>query len=168
MADASVLLTIEVALMVAYCIAAGSTCRTASTEPPRHAPLRRAARFFLAFFPGLTVFVALFALQTQLIFSLPGVSFSLTSWLMAVAVLLIVPIAAWGIHSLLPEHTLRLELLFVLNLIMLGLGIVATVNGRTAVVGNAQVEWGALLGVVALCIAGLAAGLLIRRIRSRK
>ena len=163
MADASVLLTLEVGLMVAYCIMAGAEADASVSQKP----LRKVGRWLLEAFPGLTVFVAIFAVLTQLMFTLTGTSFALTSWLTAAGVLVLVSALAWVVGMLLPERTLRLELLFVVNLVMGGLGIVATVNGRTAVEGNATVGWMQLLTVVGLCLVGVVAGLAIRKFKSR-
>ena len=51
-------------------------------------------------------------------------------------------------------------------LLMGMLGVVATVNGRTAVASSAAVEWLPLLAVALLALLGLAAGLLIRKFRN--
>ena len=48
------------------------------------------------------------------------------------------------------------------------LGIVATVNGRTAAVGTNEVEWGALAAVIILLLAGVLAGSLIYRYYNNK
>lgn len=162
MGDAAVLLTLEVALMLAWCIA--------DRQPAdgRWRWLRRAARGMLAVFPGVVSLLALFSLLTHLTFSLTGTSFALISWSLAAAVLVAMPALTWLLRWLLPERELRLELLFMLNLGIGALGIVATVNGRTAVEGSASVDWLQLASVAALCLLGLAAGLLLRKRKTHK
>lgn len=158
MADAAVLLTLEVALVVAYCWLAVSP-----------APAKRTGRWvrrLLEFFPGSVVFLALFSLLVWLMFTLTGTSFSLIAWLLAAAVLAVIPALAGLLRRLLPDPSLRLELLFMTALLMGMLGVVATVNGRTAVAASAAVEWLPLLAVVLLVLLGLAAGLLIRKFRN--
>lgn len=162
MGDAAVLLTLEVALMLAWCIA------DRQAEDGRWRWLRRAARGMLAVFPGVVSLLALFSLLTHLTFSLTGTSFALISWSLAAAVLVAMPALTWLLRWLLPERELRLELLFMLNLGIGALGIVATVNGRTAVEGSASVDWLQLASVAALCLLGLAAGLLLRKRKKHK
>ena len=158
MADAAVLLTLEVALVVAYCWLA------VSPEPAKRTG--RWARRLLEFFPGSVVFLALFSLLVWLMFTLTGTAFSLIAWLLAAAVLAVIPALAGLLRWLLPDPSLRLELLFMTALLMGMLGVVATVNGRTAVASSAAVEWLPLLAVVLLVLLGLAAGLLIRKFRN--
>jgi len=162
MGDAAVLLTLEVALMLAWCIA------DRQAEDGRWRWLRRAARGMLAVFPGVVSLLALFSLLTHLTFSLTGTSFTLISWSLAAAVLVAMPALTWLLRWLLPERELRLELLFMLNLGIGALGIVATVNGRTAVEGSASVDWLQLASVAALCLLGLVAGLLLRKRKTHK
>jgi hypothetical protein len=64
----------------------------------------------------------------------------------------------WGIKWLIPEKELRLEVFFLSNALIAVLGIIATVNGRTAVAGFAEVNWYALLGIVGLMLLGGIAG----------
>jgi len=83
-------------------------------------------------FPGLLYLVVIFSLQVQLIFMLPGVSFPLVSWSLAAAVSVFVVLGIWALRRLVPEEELRLELLFLVNAVIAALGVIATVNGRTA------------------------------------
>jgi hypothetical protein len=58
---------------------------------------------------------------------------------------------------------------FLLSALIAGLGVVATVNGRTAVSGTSQVDFAALGGVIALLLAGTVTGYLnYRRKLSRR
>lgn len=155
MANSAVLLTVEVVLMVAYCIGKGGERKTR-----KRTKLETLLQLLLNGFPGMVFFLSIFALLTSLMFSLTGMSFKLISWTMGGVVAVGVPLFTWLVLRLMPDETLRLEMLFTVNLIIGALGVVATVNGRTAVEGTAAIEWASLLGVLALCILGTAVGLI--------
>lgn len=155
MLDTSVWLTIDVAFQIAFCVLYAKKLA---------GPITRNERCMLTvfkWFPGLLIFPVLFALLTQLIFSMPGAEFDTIGRVTAVAILLLMPLLAWGLKGLLPEADIRLELMFMVNMLTAALGVVATVNGRTAAVGTNSVEWGALAGVAAIMLAGTVAGLFI-------
>ncbi len=163
MLDTSVVLTLEVALQMSFCILAANfmTC----------GPVRKRTLWtyrFLRWFPGILIFPVLFSALVELIFALPGVSFPHIAWSMAAAVLVIVPAGSFLLRWLLPEKELRLELLFLANALIAIFGIVATVNGRTAVAGTNAVEWPALGGIMLLVAAGALVGWLWWRYRQSK
>lgn len=160
MQDTAVLLTLEVALQMSFCMLAAHV-QTTGRIRKRTLWLYRALRWF----PGILIFPVLFSALVALIFSFPGVSFPLVAWSMAGAVLLLIPAGTYFLRWLLPEKDLRLELLFLGNALIAILGIVATVNGRTAVAGISEVNWSALGGILGLIVAGIAAGMLLRRIK---
>lgn len=160
MLDTSVILSVEVVLQMAFCMLAAHV-QTTGPIKKRTLWAYRALRWF----PGILIFPVLFCGLVALIFSFPGVSFSLIAWSMAAGVLLVVPLGTWFLRRLLPEKELRLELLFLANALIAILGIVATVNGRTAVAGISDVSWGALCGLVAIVITGALLGMVLRRIR---
>lgn len=116
-------------------------------------------------FPGIMIFPILFFLYVQMIFMLPGTDFATVAWILAACVLVGGPLLSYGFQWLLPEKDLRLETLFILSLITAALGIIATVNGRTAAVGTNSVEWLALVTILGLILAGAIAGIIIYRIR---
>lgn len=157
MADAAALCTLEVALTVAFCLSA--------IAPRSYKKSIRLLHRLLMLFPGFIAFVAIFSLLTWLLFQLPGIPFSRTSWLMAASLLALLPLLSQGLLWLLPETSLRLELLFFLALLIGGLAIVATVNGRTAVVGQTAVEWSRLLGLLLIVATGTLLGLTLRKIK---
>jgi hypothetical protein len=68
----------------------------------------------------------------QLFYALPGVSFNTISYGLAIAVFIFFPLLSWGFTKLLPEEDLRLEILFIVNLIVCMIGLITTVNGETA------------------------------------
>ena len=126
MADTAVLLFVEVALQIAFCI------RHAFPERQEGSRISRWLYLGLKGFPGLLYLVVFFSLQVQLIFMLPGVSFPLVSWSLAAAVSVFIVLGIWAMRRLVPEEELRLELLFLANAVIAALGVIATVNGRTA------------------------------------
>ena len=94
--------------------------------------LRKLWRGLLAIYPGLLIFPVLFSLEVSTIFFLPGVDFALVAWGLAAIVAVAFVALGFGLEFLLPERELRLELLFLLNILIAILGVIATVNGRTA------------------------------------
>lgn len=153
MLDTSVWLTIDVAFQICFC---------ALYAKRQGAPLTRfesAAYQICLWFPGILIFPVLFAALTELIFSLPGTDFNLIGRGAAIAVVVLFPMVSYGLGWLIPEKEIRLELLFMINLLIAALGIVATVNGRTAATGTNHVEWTALAGVFAILITGAIAGM---------
>ena len=85
MLDTSVVLTVEVALQMAFCMLA---VHVLTTGPVKKRTLwaYRALRWF----PGILIFPVLFSGLVYLIFSFPGVSFSLVAWSMAAGVLILI------------------------------------------------------------------------------
>ena len=144
MLDMAVLLTLEVALQMTFCVVA--------------AHIHTAGR----------VFPVLFSLLVAAIFSLPGNSFPLTAWSLAAVVAVVIPLGRWALKRLLPEREIRLEVLFLANALIALLGIIATVNGRTAVAGVTAVDWPALAGVTAFVAAGLLLGVAAFRIKQKR
>ena len=119
----------------------------------------------LRWFPGLLIFPVLFSGLVALIFSFPGVSFPRIAWSMAAGVLVLIPAGTFVLQRLLPEKELRLELLFLANALIAVLGVITTVNGRTAVTGNTVIDWSALAALTALILVGLIAGFFTARIK---
>lgn len=149
MLDTAVILSVEVCLQMAFCMLAVHML-TGGAVRKRTLWMYR----FLRWFPGILIFPVMFSALVALIFSFPGVSFSLLAWGMAVAVALLIPLGTIGLRALIPEKELRLELLFLTNALMAVLGVVATVNGRTAMNGTGEVDWMAFTGLIGLLCAG--------------
>ena len=104
---------------------------------------------FLKYFPGLLVFPVLFSVLVMTIFLLPGVSFQVVAWVLAVVLLVLMPVFTYGLRWLLAERPIRLELLFLVEVLLGLMGIIGTVNGRTAVAGFNSFDALSLLGVIA-------------------
>lgn len=163
MQDIAVLMTLDVALQMAYCLMAVNLMNSG--------PLKRRTILvykLLRLFPGIMVFLVLFSLLVSCVFAFPGVSFSLISWCMAAAVLVLLPLAVLGVRKLLPEKEIRLELLFLSNALTAALGVIATVNGTTASESVDSVDYPATVAVIGIVLLGAALGFLMYRIKSRK
>ena len=120
MLDTSVILSLEVVLQLAYCMLAAHL-QTAGKVGSRTVLAYRCLRLF----PGVLIFAVLFSLLVALIFSFPGISFSLLAWV---------------------------------------LGVVATVNGTTAVSASGDVDWFASLALLLLMLLGGLAGYVFRHL----
>jgi len=100
---------------------------------------------WLKYYPGLLILPVLFYLLTQITFAFPGAEFAVISGTFAV-------FAAMGIIGLtlfilwvIPERSIRLEILFINWIFILILGIVSTVNGRPSIQGTHETHLPALL-----------------------
>ena len=163
MLDLAVLLTLEVALQMTFCVVAAHI-HTAGRVKPSVVWLYRLLRWF----PGLLIFPVLFSLLVAAIFAMPGTSFPLVAWSLAAIVAVAIPLGRWTLKRLLPEREIRLELLFLANALIAILGVIATVNGRTAVAGVTSVDWPALGGVTSFVAAGLLLGMAAFRIKQKR
>lgn len=163
MLDIAVVLTAEVALNIAFCLLAVHVSNSGPLKP-RTVRLYRLLRWF----PGILIYPVLFSLLVSAVFAMPGVSFPLVSWGLAAIVAIVIPTGTFALKKLLPEKDIRLEVLFLLNAFIAVLGIVATVNGRAAVDGISDVNWGALAGVLALVAGGIVGGALLYNIKMKK
>lgn len=158
MLDTSVVLTAEVIWQMCFCLLAAHLLYTGAVRP-------RTVRIYrlLRWMPGVLIFPVLFSGLVALIFALPGTAFATTAWALAGGILVLMPAAAWGLKWLLPEKELRLELLFLCNALVAIIGVIATVNGRTAVAGTDATDWSAFAGCIGLVTAGGLVGIAIRR-----
>lgn len=163
MLDTAVLLTFEVILQMTFCMLAAHV-QTSGPLRKRTLWMYRALRWF----PGILIFPVLFSALVALIFAFPGVSFSLLSWSMAAGVLILIPAGTWFLRRVMPEKDVRLELLFLVNALIAVLGVVATVNGRTAVAGISGADWSALVALIVIVVLGALAGFVAYRIKLKK
>lgn len=163
MLDTAVLLTFEVILQMTFCMLAAHV-QTSGPLRKRTLWMYRALRWF----PGILIFPVLFSALVALIFAFPGVSFSLLSWSMAAGVLILIPAGTWFLRRVMPEKDVRLEQLFLVNALIAVLGVVATVNGRTAVAGISGADWSALVALIVIVVLGALAGFVAYRIKLKK
>lgn len=158
MLDTSVLLTLDVAFQIAFCILMAK--RLSGEKMPRLSSL------FLqvtGWFPGVLIFPVLFSVLVEVVFSFPGNDFAVLGWITAAIVAVLVTLLAIGMKSLLPDGRMRLELMFLVNGLIAILGVISTVNGRTAVNGTTEIEWDALAGVLAIAAAGAIVGVFVNK-----
>lgn len=153
---AAIFISLEVALFVGYSFS--------RLERPcsRRGQLLALA---LAAYPGLLLFPVLFYLQSTLLFALPGVSFSLLAFLLAVGSALAVYGLGHALRWLVPEEELRLEVFFLVQLFTFILGIIASVDETVRTAPSSPIAWRGLAlsaGIAVLCF-GL--GYLIPRIK---
>lgn len=163
MLNIAVVLTLEVLIQMAFCIMEAKMQDSGKAKTATILIYK-----MLRWFPGIMVYPVLFSILVSLIFSTPGVSFHLVAWCMALAVMTVIPSASWLIKWLMPEKEIRLEVLFLSNAILAVMGIIATVNGKTAVEGNNTIDWAALIGVIIMTLIGLAAGTIYYKMKTNK
>ena len=163
MLDMAVLLSIDVALTMLFCV------HYVDLKTSEHVSRRKWMFFiFLKYFPGMLIFPVLFSVLVMTIFMLPGVSFQVVAWVLAVVLLVLIPVFTYGLRWLLPERPIRLELLFLVEVLLGLMGIIGTVNGRTAVAGFNSFDALSLLGVIAIVIVGMAIGWGYYRIKMQR
>lgn len=121
MQDAAVLITLESVLLLAFCFAALGDVHSR--------PRRRWLRL-LSLYPGVLIFPVLFYLLTQMIYAMPGSDFGNTAYLLAAAVLILIPLLSYAAGRLIPEKELRLEVYFLVSLFVCIIGLITTVNGN--------------------------------------
>ena len=160
MLDTSVILTIDVALQMWFCIVSADKLNGLEQRKTQ-----KVIYHILSVFPGMLFFAVLFSLLVMVIFSFPGTSFAVLGWGFAAVVAVALPLGVWLLKKLLPEESIRLELLFLANALVAILGVVATVNGRTVAQGIGEVNWPAFAAMVVLLIVGGSAGIVFRKIK---
>lgn len=152
MLDLAVILTLDVALQIAFCI-----CMINNTIKLKG----RIVKNLLLFIPGLLIFPAAFYLLMQIIFSNAGMDFDNLSYCLGIAITIMIPLLVYAARYLLPEKAERLELIFYINCIVGLLGIIATVNGRTATTGVNEFNIKSLLAIIGIAIIGSLFGYLL-------
>ncbi len=163
MLDTSVILTIEVIINMAYCMLAVRIAADGKLKG-RVIWLYRILRWF----PGFAIYPVLFSSLVYLIFSLPGHSFPMIAWSFAAVVFVSVVALSLLLRYLLYEKELRLEFLFLTNIFIAILGIVATVNGRTTMVAQNSVDLLSLCAVIIMVLLFAVAGVYLRQIKMKK
>ncbi len=162
MLDVAVVLSVEIFLQMSFCIMAADIS-SEGTLPKWKILIYKALRWF----PGILVFPVIFSALVYAVFALPGYDFRLISWSLAGVVLVSVACGAWLFRKIIPEKDLRLELLFIFNALTAIFGVIATVNGQTAVEGISEVDWSAFAGIAGITLAGAAVGLACYFVRLR-
>lgn len=157
MQDAAVLITMESVLCFAFCFAA---LRSAETHKEK---LWQKA---LKWYPGLLFFPVLFYIMTETVFALPGTDFTVISYMIASAVLVLLPLLSLLLKFLYPEKELRLEVYFLVSLFVCIIGLITTVNGNVTYASSGQpVDVPAVLISLGLFLVMFLTGILWSRIK---
>ena len=152
MLDVSVWLTVDVALQLAACFLSKNT---------------RAGRM-LKYFPGILIFPTVFSLLTSMLFLLPGIGFLTIGYGLGIMLIITIPLFVWVVKYILPEEELRIELIFLINIVIAALGVITTVKGTTKAAGSNEVNLLAFGAFVALLLVGLGGGVLIFKFLNKR
>lgn len=121
MQDMAVIITIESVVCFTYCVAVLRGW-FGQQEKGWVKPLK--------WYPSLLLFPVLFYLQTELIFTFPGMDFLTLSYGFAIVTVLLIPLMSYSFRHLITEKELRLEVHFLVSLFVAILGLLTTVNGN--------------------------------------
>jgi uncharacterized membrane protein YidH (DUF202 family) len=148
--DTAVLITLESAICFSFCFTALRNL------------FGRTAKFWmkpLYGYPGLLIFPVLFSMQTQSIFSLPGIDFATISYVLAAVVCLLFSTLPYLFRYLFPETEMRLEVHFLVSLFVCILGLLTTVNGEVTYAATEQpVDWKAISVAIGIFVVLFAVG----------
>lgn len=158
MLDVAVLLTVDVALQIAFCMSSATGGESLK---------ERILRGILLYVPGVLIFPVMFSCLVELIFEFSGTDFFTVSYSLGAAIFIGFPALAAGMKCLMPEKPVRLELIFYTNCIIAMLGVITTVNGRTAATGSNEINFPALAAIAVLCVAGALAGSMLYNRKNR-
>ena len=163
MKDMAVVLSIDVMVQLAFCMTSAHLMNSGRLEKK----IVRAYKV-LRWIPSILFYPVLFYALVTLMFSIHGMEFSTIAWLMAGGVFIAIPGLTWLLRFIIPEKDLRLEILFLCNVLILLMGVVSTVNGQTAVAGTNSVNWASSATVAGIIIIGALAGYSYWKFKSRK
>lgn len=163
MLNMAVLLTIDVLMQISFCALEAKRLSGESLSKTENA-----ARYITMCIPGILIFPTLLAILVVSIFAFPGVDFITIAWSLAAIIIIVGSLGPLMLKWLLPDWDLRLELMFMINVLIAILGVVATVNGRTAMFGTNSIEWQPLVGIILILLCGSSCGFLIFLRKSQK
>lgn len=164
MLDTSVVLTIEVVCQLSYSILAARLMDKNEIIGRRTLFLYRLLRIF----PGILVLPVIFAMEVSAIYAFTGVRFAVIAWLLAAIIFLLLSGGSMIARWVVPEKDLRLEIFFLVNVLIMVLGIVCTVNGTTQFQGTDDIEWLALAASMGLLLLCASIGYITNKIKSSK
>lgn len=161
MQDAAVWITLEAAVMIAFCFDSFTGYR-------RHDSLfKQNISRFLRVYPGLQIGIVLGYALMQTIFAFPGTDFRIVAGWFAALTGTGIALAAWLFRKYI-DSSLRLELLFTTNLFILLMGIIATENGQTYYSCVSNVDWKTTVTTLAVFIVGAGLGFIWKLIHKTK
>lgn len=120
MFDLSVCVTLEASAMVAFCFDCFPEMRTRNTA------FRQAVTLFLKLYPGLLIGGVIGYALALLLFTFPGLNFGTLPWIAAAVTFLTVCAGSRLLRYAIGDKPLRLEVLFIANIFMVLLSIIAT------------------------------------------
>lgn len=120
MLNVSVCVTLEAAAMIAYCFDCFAEMRTRNTA------FKRTVTCLLYLYPGVLTGGVICYVLAQVLFTFPGTDFKMLSRTAAAILFLFIGIGACLLRRITESRALRLELLFIVNLIIVVLSIIAT------------------------------------------
>lgn len=123
MLDVSVLIIVEVAFQVYFCLLAGAV------KYEQLSLGNRVGYMICRYFPGPLFLPVLFAMLTVVLLNTPGADFDLIGISFASSVFLLIPLLAYGLERIISEYSLRLELIFMLSLLLAASGVALTIAG---------------------------------------
>ncbi|MDR2121938.1 MAG: hypothetical protein LBP34_02320 [Flavobacteriaceae bacterium] len=121
MQDTAVLVTVESAI----CFAFGFAALLELFGKKKKKWIR-----LLFWYPGLLLFLVLFYGLTQTMFYFTGTDFSVIAYTFALISVIMFPLLSYLVKKLVPETELRLEIHFLVSLIVCVLGLMTTVDGK--------------------------------------
>jgi hypothetical protein len=148
MLDISVWISIESLLGIAFCF---TMMHAISGKPWKYGYLIQA-------WPGLLILPIAFYLLTQTMFVFPGTDFTIITRIIAITATAGIIGLTFLIKWLIPEKSIRLEILFISWIFILILGIVSTVNGRPHIQGTHETDLPAMLTLAGIIIIFFLAG----------
>lgn len=163
MLDIAVVLSIDVIVQLAYCIFV--------IRVPQYRLAKRRTRIvgtLLTMFPGVAIFPIVFGILVEAIFTLTGTSFQLIAYGMSAIILLLVPTAVLLLRKFVGEREVRIEMLFLSEVLVAMFGILATVNGNVRNSHSNDIDWLALAGFILLFIILASVGFAFHTFKNKK
>jgi len=120
MLDLSACVTLEAAVMVAFCFDCFAEMRT------RNSTFKQAVTLFLKLYPGVLIGGVISYALALLLFTFPGLDFGSLPWIAAAVAFLTVCAGSRLLRYAIGDRPLRLEVLFIVNLFTVLLSIIAT------------------------------------------
>lgn len=120
MLNLSVCVTLEAAVMIAFCFDCFAAARGRNTV------FKQAVTFLLKLYPGVLIGGVICYALALLLFSFPGIDFGSLSWIAAIATFLLVYGGSRLLHTIIGDEPVRLEVLFIVNIFIVILSIITT------------------------------------------
>jgi hypothetical protein len=157
MQNMAVLVTAESSLCFAYCFLISTKIFGGK--------MSRAAKIMQAY-PGVLIFPVLYLAVSYAIYAVPGQSFTTTGWIVAALVVAVIMGLRLLLKRLLPEADFRIEVHFLVSLLICILGLISTVNGNVTYAAVEQpTNWRMLALTALLFVAAFMAGYAWNRIK---